>query len=195
MRLLRHLLLLLAVLLFTSLPSTADEKLDSVLSLETGYLIKGLKNNGFGLGLSYEKLLPGDFLSLRGTFSHMTFLTSQEDVYCASVGISLFANYYPMKKGLEGLYLGAGCNTTFLNYFGDGKLPDGKSDTVINVGPLAGVKHTFRFRHGLPLLSGVTADAYTGWLFNISDSGKLADHLKYTDEGWVFGIKLKLILN
>lgn len=68
-----------------------------IFSLDTAYLLSGLKNNGWGLGLAYEQLvLP--FLSIKGDFSHTTIFPTSYDTTITTVGISLNTFYYRSTK-------------------------------------------------------------------------------------------------
>jgi hypothetical protein len=71
----------------------------------------------------------------------MTFLTGIEDVYCTSVNISLFVNYYPFGNGLDKLYIGLGGGCDFMNYFGGGEIPSNAEDTLIFITPRIGWKY------------------------------------------------------
>lgn len=124
----------------------------------------------------------------------MTFFTDEESVYCTSVGVSLFANYYPAGKGLSGFYFGGGCSTDFFNYFGSGNVPDPPKDTVICAGPVIGFKHTFPLGRHWNRTFGLMTDIYNGWQFLIQNSENLYNDAKYSQEGWLFGIKLKLLI-
>lgn len=103
-----------------------------IFSLDTAYLLSGLKNNGWGLGLGYEQLvLP--FLSIKSDFSHVTIFPTSYDLTITTVGISLNAFYYPLNKGLNFLYIGFGCRTDFLMYSGDDVPSDHKKDSLIRL--------------------------------------------------------------
>lgn len=72
-------------------------KENRIFSLDTAYLLSGLKNNGWGLGLAYEQLvLP--FLSIKGDFSHTTIFPTSYDTTITTVGISLNTFYYRSTK-------------------------------------------------------------------------------------------------
>ena len=65
-------------------------KENRIFSLDTAYLLSGLKNNGWGFGLGYEQLvLP--FLSIKSDLSHVTIFPTSYDLTITTVGISLNA--------------------------------------------------------------------------------------------------------
>lgn len=165
----------------------------TIFSLETGYLFTGIQNNGWGLGFSLEHEVF-DFLSVKGTFSHMTFTTSVDDVYCTSVGLSLYANYYPFGRGLDLLYIGAGSGIDFLNYFGTGNVPAVPKDTVISAMPVIGWKQNFPEFTFSRFAVGSMIDVYSGWQFVVSNTGNLPDDTDYTSRGWLFGVKVKVFV-
>jgi hypothetical protein len=165
----------------------------TIFSLETGYLFTGMQNNGWGLGFSIEQEVF-DYLSVKGTFSHMTFTTAVDDVYCTSVGLSLYANYYPFGRGLNLLYVGAGSGIDFLNYFGSGTVPAVPRDTVISAIPVIGWKQNFPALTFSGLTVGSMIDVYSGWQFVVSNTGNLPDDTDYTSRGWLFGIKIRVFI-
>jgi hypothetical protein len=133
--------ILFAVPLFfsLSLPCHAQTEHDNLIALDISYALTGLFNHGWGIGLSYEKKAV-DWLSFTGIFGHMTFLTGVKNVYCTSVSLSLFCNYYPLSNGLDKLYVSIGGGCDFMNYFGKGDLPETANDTLIHITPLLGWK-------------------------------------------------------
>ncbi len=165
----------------------------TIFSLETGYLLTGIQNNGWGLGFSLEREVF-DYLSVKGTFSHMTFTTSVDDVYCTSVGLSLYVNYYPFGRGLDLLYIGAGSGIDFLNYFGTGNVPAVPKDTVMSAMPVIGWKQNFPALTFSRFAVGSMIDVYSGWQFVVSNTGNLQDDTDYTSRGWLFGVKIKVFI-
>jgi hypothetical protein len=111
--------------------------INHLLSLDLAYSVTGLLNQGWGIGLSFEEKIFR-FLSVKGTLGHMTFLTGIDEVYCTSVNISLFVNYYPLGNGLDKLYIGLGNGCDFMNYFGRGEVPSNAKDTLIFITPRIG---------------------------------------------------------
>ncbi|MDR2793297.1 MAG: hypothetical protein LBB61_06480 [Treponema sp.] len=157
----------------------------SIFSLDLGYTLTGLTNNGWGLGVSYEQKI-WDYLSVKGGFGHMTFLTSREDVYCTSVHISLFTNYYPFRGGIDKLYIGIGSGADFMNYFGDGELPDNSADNVIHITLILGWKFLV-WKH-------VMIDVSGGYKFIAVDAQNYKTILDYIHPGVHFGIGIKIFL-
>lgn len=107
-------------------------KENRIFSLDAAYLWSGLKNDGWGLGLSYEQtVLP--FLSAKGEFSHMPLWPAKYDIVITTVGVSLSTFYYPFNKGLNFLYVGFGCKTDFLMYSGGDVLREKRKYSLIYV--------------------------------------------------------------
>lgn len=169
---------------FNSPNFTFNEKY--IFSLDTSYLLSGLKNNGWGLGVSYEALvLP--FLSTKGEFSHSTIWSKNYDATIKTVGISLSAFFYPFGKGLNFLYFGGGCRTDFLMYSGDDVSSDHKKDTLTRVFPQIGWKQN--------LFDWLLIDVYYSYRFSVSSS-ELPEFVgDITDNGSGFGVKLKFNLS
>jgi hypothetical protein len=172
--------------LFLSLPCQAQTDNDNLFSLDLSYALTGLLNQGGGIGLNFEKKLF-DYLSVKGNFGHMTFLTSIKNVYNTSVSISLSANYYPLSNGLDKLYIGAGAGCDFMNYFGSGKLPDTNKDTLIHITPQLGWKFN--------VLRFLMIDVSTGYKFIIVNSGNYQDIKDYVNPGFRFGLNFLIFLN
>ena len=165
------------------LPCQAQVEHDNLFSLDLSYALTGLLNQGGGIGLSYEKKVV-DWLSFMGVFGHMTFLTGNKNVYCTSVSISLFSNYYPLSNGLDKLYVSAGGGCDFMNYFGSGELPDIKEDTLIHITPQLGWKfNVFKF---------LMIDVSTGYKFLITDSQNHKEIKNYVNPGFRFNIGFKV---
>ncbi|GMO56546.1 MAG: hypothetical protein Ta2A_01850 [Treponemataceae bacterium] len=139
-------------------------------------------NQGWGLGVKYERSLF-DYFSVKGGFGHMTFRTDIEDVNCASVSISLFVNYYPFGKDLDKLYIGIGTGTDFMNYFGDGIVPEG--DVLISVTPIVGYKFN---------LKPVLIDVSVGYKFVVNRSSNYNGADSYVNQGIQLGLGFNLHL-
>lgn len=59
-----------------------------IFSLDTGYLAKGLKNNGWGIGFTYEReIFRG--IAVKGGLSHMTMWMKNTFEYGIKVKFSL----------------------------------------------------------------------------------------------------------
>jgi hypothetical protein len=162
----------------------AQTNIDRLFSLDLGYSLTGFTHSGWGVGINYEhKLL--DYLSLKGGIGHMTFQTDINDVYCTSVNMSLFANYYPLGRGLDKLYVGLGSGGDFMSYFGSGALPPDPKDTLISIIPIVGWKwHVLK-----PLMIDVHA-AYKAVLQDAENYGSIKD---YVNAGWQFGISFNIL--
>jgi hypothetical protein len=161
-----------------------ETDIDHLYSLDLAYSATGLMNQGWGIGLSYEEKIFR-FLSVKGTFGHMTFLTGIEDVYCTSVNISLFVNYYPFGNGLDKLYIGLGNGCDFMNYFGDGEVPSNAEDSLISIIPRAGwkFKPTKYF----------AIDVVTGYKFVVVDAYNYHKIKNYTNAGPQFGLGFRIL--
>ena len=156
-----------------------------IFSLDAAYLWSGLKNDGWGLGLSYEQaVLP--FLSAKGEFSHMTLWPAKYDVVITTVGVSMSTFYYPFNKGLNFLYVGFGCKTDFLMYSGGDVLREKRKDSLIYIFPSIGWKQN--------LYDYVLIDIFYGYRFSIFDEDLPAFASEMTGKGGEAGIKVKLNL-
>ena len=179
-------MLIIFMLFFSSLPCKAQEEKGSLLSLDLGYALTGLMNQGGGIGLNYEKKLV-NWLSAKGNVGHMTFLTGIDDVYCTSVNLSLFLFYYPFGSGLDKLYAGVGTGCDFMNYFGSGELPPDTEDKLINLTPRIGWKfNALRF---------LMIDISAGYKFIIFGSDNYNDIKDYVNTGFQFGINFLIFFN
>ena len=156
-----------------------------IFSLDTAYLLSGLKNNGWGLGLGYEQLvLP--FLSIKSDFSHVTIFPTSYDVTITTVGISLNAFYYPLNKGLNFLYVGFGCRTDFLMYSGDDVPSDHKKNSLTRFTPKIGWKQT--------IYDYLLVDIYYCYRFSVFSSDLPDSVTDITSNRNGFGVKLKFNL-
>ena len=178
--------LLVTIFLLSSLPCHAQVDNDNVLSLNMSYALTGLLNQGGGIGLGFEKKAV-DWLSFSGIFGHMTFLTGHKNVYCTSVSISLFSNYYPLSNGLDKLYVSIGGGCDFMNYFGRGELPNTKEDTLIHITPVLGWK--FNIHRFLMI------DVSTGYKFLITDTQNYKEIKDYINPGFRFNIGFKVFFS
>ena len=156
-----------------------------IFSLDTAYLLSGLKNNGWGLGLSYEQLVI-PFLSVKGDFSHTTIFPTRYDATITTVGISLNTFYYPFNKGLNFLYIGFGCRTDFLMYSGDDVPSDHKKDSLIRLAPQIGWKQS--------IYDYVLVDIYYSYRFSVFSSDLPDSVADIKSNGNGFGVKLKFNL-
>jgi hypothetical protein len=179
----KRIITLLLPLLFMPPLTHAETNLDHLLSLDLAYLTTGLMNQGWGMGLSYEEKIF-KFLSIKGTFGHMTFLTGIKDMYCTSVNLSLFVNYYPFGNGLDKLYIGMGSGCDFMNYFGGGEAPPNAGDVLISFTPKLG----WKFIPSKYFMIDVSA----GYKFFVTDAYNYQEIKKYTYAGPQFGLGFKV---
>jgi hypothetical protein len=156
----------------------AQTNTERLISLDLNYLITGLLNQGGGIGVNYEQGIA-NYFSVKGGFGHMLFKTGIEDVYCASVNLSVFINYYPFGRDLDKVYIGIGNGCDFMNYFGDGILPKEGGDVLISFTPITGYKFNFK-----PL----TIDVNIGYKFVINDSTNYSDIEYYVNKGIQLGL-------
>ena len=182
----RLILVIVPTFLIFSPPCHAQTEHDNLFSLDLSYALTGLLNQGGGIGLSFEKKLV-EWLSFTGIFGHMTFLTSIENVYCTSVSLSLFSNYYPLSNGLDKLYISVGGGCDFMNYFGSGKLPEAEDDTIIFITPQMGWK--FNVSRYLMI------DLSTGYKFIIDSTENYKEVKDYVNPGIRFNLGFKILFN
>ena len=168
---------------FSSQNFNFDE--NHIFSLDTTYLLSGLRNNGWGLGLSYEHLiLP--FLSVKSDFSHTTLWPTDYDATITIVGLSLNTFYYPFNKCLNFLYVGFGCRTDFLMYSGGDVSSDHTKDTLIRIYPQIGWKQS--------VYDYVLIDIFYSYRFSVSSTNLPEFITDITNNGSGLGIKLKFNL-
>ncbi len=174
----------LALLACLFLPAAGAEGFvgKSIFSFDLGYLGTGLKNNGLGLGVSYEaEVLPR--LAVKGSFSHMTMKPFSSGMTVVAVGTQLEVLCYPFARGLDWLYVGGACGTDFIMYNG-GALPDSEQkDTLITLLGEIGWKQNF--------FDYVMADAFFGYRFPLND-GENAFSNNIARQGIACGIRIKL---
>lgn len=172
-------------MIYLSMPNQAYARNDNLLALDLSYSLTSLLNHGWGVGLNYERNIF-DFFSFKGNFGHMTFLTSINNVYCTSVHISLFANYYPLGGGLDKSYIGIGNGCDFMNYFGNGELPDNNQDILIHITPQTGWK--------FKVMEYLMIDVSIGYKFIISDTQNYRKIKDYVNDGLRFGLNFHIFL-
>lgn len=155
----------------------------SIFSFDLGYLGTGLKNNGWGFGISYERSVF-DYLAMKGNFSHMTMFAKNIETRVTTVGIRLEALFYPFGSGLDKLYLGFGGGTDFLMYID--KESEGSKDTIITVYPEIGWKQNF--------LNYVMVDVFFGYRILVNEPSLFSWQADLVDSGVEYGIKIKFNL-
>lgn len=155
----------------------------SIFSFDSGYLGTGLKNNGWGFGISYERSIF-DYLAMKGNFSHMTMFAKNIETRVTTVGIRLEALFYPFGSGLDKLYLGFGGGTDFLMYID--KESEGSKDTIITVYPEIGWKQNF--------LNYVMVDVFFGYRILVNEPSLFSWQADLVDSGVEYGIRIKFNL-
>ena len=169
-----------------SLPSfSQSQNKKQIFSLETEYLTKGLKNNGWGIGFSYEReLFHG--MAVKGGLSHMTMWMKNPSLILTSVEITGDILYYPFLRGLDWLYFGGQCKTGFFMYDGSSVSEENSQDCVISLCPLIGWKQSF--------VDIVMVDVFSGYRFVVNphdQKGIIKDQVKNNFE---YGLKVKISL-
>jgi len=197
----KFIFIIVSILLFYSLPCYAQNDIGigksdvgSIVSLDLSYSFTSLNSHGWGIGVNYETSLKDktplsmlDYFALKGNFGHMTFSTEIENVYCTSVHLSLFINYYPLGNSLDKLYIGIGNGCDFMNYFGKGDLPDEKQDTLIHITPQIG----WKFR----VLPFIMIDVLLGYKIIINESRNHSGIRDYVNPGLRFGLNCLFLFN
>jgi len=176
-------LILVTFVMFFPCKAQADDK--NLFSLDFSYSITSLLNYGWGAGFNYERILNEHF-SLKGNFGHMTLSTGIKNIYCTSVHISFFANYFPF-GGLDKLYFVAGTGCDFMNYFGSGDLPSTAGDILIHVTPKMGWK--------INLLKFLKIDLSIGYKFIITETQNYENIEDFVNAGFIYGIGFKILFN
>jgi hypothetical protein len=182
----RSILFVIPAFFLFSLPCRAQTNIDSLFSLDLSYALTGVLSQGGGIGLNYERKLF-DYLALKGNFGHMTFSTGIKNVYCTSVHLSLFANYYPLGGGLDKSYIGIGTGCDFMNYFGKGELPNTNQDALVHITPQTGWK--FRVTDFLMI------DVSVGYKFIITNEQNYAEIKKYVNDSFRLGFNIMILFN
>ena len=162
----------------------AKQPIESFFSLDLGWFLHGLSNNGIALGVNYEHIIVPHF-SLRGTAGFMLFGVSALDAYAADVSISLYASWYPLSNTLDKLYVGVGASTDFVCYFGSDSLPDPAEDVLIAVTPIVGWKQN--------IANVVALDFYGGYSFIVFNSQRFHGTEEYIRSGIQLGIRFKIL--
>jgi hypothetical protein len=101
--------------------------------------------------------------------------------------LSLFANYYPLGKGLDKSYIGIGTGCDFMNYFGKGELPNTSQDALVHITPQTGWKF-----HAMDFLM---IDVSTGYKFVITNEQNYSEIKKYVNDGLRFGLNFLILFN
>jgi hypothetical protein len=152
-------------------------ELKYILSLDTRYTTTALKNSGFGIGVSYEHKLT-NFLSMKYIFGQMVLFLN---ITVLTIDQQLFLYYYPLGNGLDKLYIGLGHGGNLFMYLNDG---DMSNDAALSITPIFGWKWR--------ILKYFMIEPFIGWNFNILITNNYEYFNKYLDNGFQFGINLKI---
>ena len=155
----------------------------TIFSIDLGYLGTGLKNNGWGFGMTVEIQLL-DFFSIRPGFSHMTMWPSGKDLVITTVGLRSDLLFYPFNCGLDKLYLGGILRTEFVMYSGDDRPEAREQETVISIAPVIGWKQNF--------FDFVMIDIFVSYQFIQNEADLSAQVVELYDKRFEYGVKFKL---
>lgn len=160
----------------------------SIFSFDLGYLRSALKNNGWGIGLSYEQSLFY-FFSLKGLFSHVTIFPQNLDFNLTTVGVGAELMFYPFGKGLDKLYLGFGNETDFFMYLLDSAKNSNQDvkDTIIMIYPKIGWKQNF--------FNLVFLDVFLSYNFFLTEVPTFGTDINLLERGINYGAKFKFNLS
>lgn len=156
----------------------------NIFSFELAYLRNALKNNGWGIGLSFEQSLF-QFFSVKGRFSHVTMFPKDLDFNITTVGIGAEILFYPFRNGLDKLYFGFGNETDFYMYLSSS--PENSKDTIITIYPKIGWKQNF--------FNLVFLDLFVSYNFFLSEVPTLSSNINLLERGINYGAKFKFNLS
>lgn len=183
----KSVLLLLCLFSVLSLPLAAEEDLQENLktrnfSIDFSLLALGLSQGGWGLGFSYEQYIAFHS-AIKGNFGHCTFIRDGDLMPTVTFGLA--AEYYPLSRSLDKLYLVIGGGLDYIAFTTDIHSDEVKT-TFISISPALGWKWQInRF---------VATDIYAGYKYLfVSDDDKLpSDYERYLRHGVTFGVGVKL---
>ena len=174
---------LFVVINFPLFSKTQNTK--QIFSLDTGYLAKGLKNNGWGIGFTYEReIFRG--IAVKGGLSHMTMWMKNPSLILTSVEITGEALYYPFQRGLDWFYSGLQCKTGFFMYNGSSITEENSQDCVISLYPLIGWKQSF--------FDIVMIDIFGGYRFVVNPQDQKGVIKSQVKNAFEYGLKVKVSL-
>ena len=156
-----------------------------IFSLETEYLAKGLKNNGWGIGFSYERELYQG-IAVKGGLSHMTMWMKNPSLILTSVEVTGDLLYYPFQRGLDWFYSGLQCKTGFFMYNGSSITEENSQDCVISLYPLIGWKQSF--------FDIVMIDIFGGYRFVVNPQDQKGMIKNQVKNAFEYGLKVKVSL-
>ena len=154
-------------------------------SLDFSATILGLSNNGWGLGFTYEQYLAFHS-ALKVNFAHCTFIRKEKMI--PTVNFGLGAEYYPLSRSLDKLYLVIGGAMDFIGYSTDEHEKDLQRN-FISVFPEIGWKWQINEYVALDIRGGYK------YIF-LEDKTKVPeDYKNYLQSGiiWGAGIKIKIV--
>lgn len=156
----------------------------NIFSFELAYLRNALKNNGWGIGLSFEQSLF-QFFSVKGRFSHVTMFPKDLDFNITTVGIGAEVLFYPFGNGLDKLYFGFGNETDFYMYLSNS--PENSKDTIITIYPKIGWKQNF--------FNLIFLDLFVSYNIFLSEVPTLSSNINLLERGINYGAKFKFNLS
>lgn len=156
----------------------------NIFSFELAYLRNALKNNGWGIGLSFEQSLF-QFFSIKGRFSHVTMFPKDLDFNITTVGIGAEVLFYPFRNGLDKLYFGFGNETDFYMYLSNS--PENSKDTIITIYPKIGWKQNF--------FNLIFLDLFVSYNIFLSEVPTLSSNINLLERGINYGAKFKFNLS
>lgn len=176
---------LLIFFAFSLLDFSQSQNIKQIFSLDTGYLAKGIKNNGWGIGFTYEReIFRG--IAVKGGLSHMTMWMKNPSLILTSVEITGEALYYPFQRGLDWFYSGCQCKTGFFMYKGSSITEGNNQDCVISLYPLIGWKQSF--------FDIVMIDIFGGYRFVVNPQDQKGVIKNQVKNNFEYGIKVKFSL-
>ncbi len=152
-----------------------------IFSLDARYLGTAIKNNGWGLGVAYEQPIK-TFASVKGMFSHVSLMPTEEHDWITTVGLGMEARGYPFNRGMELLYLGWGIGTDFIMF----TELNNQSNTYISHCPVLGWKQNF--------FDYVMLDARIAYRMMISEPDTFALEHGIVSHGFEYGIAVQVNL-
>ena len=176
---------LLIFFAFSFLGFSQSQNTKQIFSLDTGYLAKGIKNNGWGIGFTYEREIFRGIV-VKGGLSHMTMWMKNPSLILTSVEITGEALYYPFQRGLDWFYSGLQCKTGFFMYKGSSITEENNQDCVISLYPLIGWKQSF--------FDIVMIDIFGGYRFIVNPQDQKGVIKNQVKNNFEYGIKVKFSL-
>jgi hypothetical protein len=152
-------------------------ELKYIFSLDTSYTVIALQYSGFGLGINYEHKLT-DFLSMRLGYGQMV---CSSNVTIVTIDQQLFLNYYPLNDGLDKLYISLGHGGNLFIY-------PNRDDLSVD----ASLSMTLILGWKWKILKYLMIDPFIGWNYNILLTNNYENFNSYLNNGFQFGIKLKI---